>query len=331
MIAKVYGPDSYTFIGQVAGRVIMRASTGRLWTVWRYDDGGGESFAMLCAYSDDNGETWSAPEEIFYSSAKTGGVFNLVGAIDSGDNLHIAYQAYDLDVYPEFGGIYYRKRTDGVGWESEEIVDESPYYYCYGPTVAVDSSDNVHVVYGYAGDGIYEVRHRERIGGSWEDPEVLFDYVDNEPYPALAVGSDDVLHVAVVVNYYIRYKTKSSGVWGDEEIVYGGTYVWSPVMTLDSNDVPHVAWTMWGGDADKHFYSYRTGVDTWSDAEVVWDSTDALGDFLSIAADRKDDVYIAWTQYQEGVEPGEMLWCRVRKASGWDGDRMKVFPQGYAY
>jgi hypothetical protein len=329
MIGAVKEGISYyaDVLDMTAGRTVVRASTGRLYTVYRHREEVGSAWnALYCAYSDDGGETWT--EEEIDSDISNGTYGYVVAAIDSEDNLHIAYFVADVGSYPDYPSIYYRKRNAGGGWENAEQVDSSEYAGELRPCMAGDSADHIHVVYGTWTEETSQLRHREKIGDTWQDIEIVVaDTGAVDIYPGLAVGSDDSLHVVFHYGADVAYIKKSGGSWGNIETVRPGGDAENTVICLDSSDKPHISWT----ESDIPMYSRSDGAGNWIDAENV--SGAGSGVFLSIAADQADKIYVVWVEYEDaGDHKGDTMWVRMRDAAGgWLSGRQRVFPVGHGF
>jgi len=87
----------------------------------------------------------------------TSGVsFSPVIAVDSSDNLHLVWD----DDTPGNFEIYYKKSTDGgATWTANKRLTWTSSY-SWNPSVAVDSSGNVHVVWEDDTPGNWEIYYK---------------------------------------------------------------------------------------------------------------------------------------------------------------------------
>ena len=177
------------------GRSLARASSGRLWAVYSKKPGGYSYMQIHCAYSDNDGKTW--PEEQVTDIDTAHHFFPSI-AIDSSDDLHVVYTGKNRSPYNSRWGVFYNKRTSG-SWGSEETValeDVSLPGQEY-PAIAVDSSDDVHVVWNGKGWGsnptILNIKYRKRTSGSLGSVESITDVATNTQISAsIAIeGSND--------------------------------------------------------------------------------------------------------------------------------------------
>ena len=136
---------------------VVRASTGRLYSVYQKDVSGTDSLAV--AYSDDNGSTWT--ETATVAETITVGV---EVAIDSTDKLHILYGG---DGYV----VYYRSFASGSFGAEETIFNGTTDTDSNnnGASIAVDNSDIPHVAWSqhYPTKDNYGIYYSNRSGGSW--------------------------------------------------------------------------------------------------------------------------------------------------------------------
>ena len=126
-------------------RKLARTSDGTLWCVYHRISG---SYRQIFAsYSTDDGETWT--EEAVTSASYN--QYHPAIAIDSQDNIHVVWRGLGWGTNTNYTNIRYRKRTSS-GWQSHEAVTDKNKHQ-YHPSIAIDSNDNVHVVWGGAGWG----------------------------------------------------------------------------------------------------------------------------------------------------------------------------------
>lgn len=173
-------------------------SEGRVHVVFIYGD-------VLHAVSDKSGSAFSTP-------AKVNDVHDFVYgpsiAIDSFDNLHIAWEQSDGWHYNE---ILYAKSTDGGKSfsSSVKVNDGGPLDLgVHGPEVAVDSYGNPHVI--------------------WTDNRRKFIIV-GEVYYANSSNGGTSFNPNIAVHERLPW-------WPEEE------YQYSPSIALDEEDNVHVAW-----------------------------------------------------------------------------------------
>lgn len=292
-------------------RLLVRASDGRLWCsfLWASD--------VYVAYSDDAGATWTL--ELVTTPGTT--VSYPTMAIDSLDNLHVVWrQKIGADYV-----IHYRKRNTTGVWDAEEVIEVDPGQQTQ-PTVAIDSSDNVHVIWESTNDpGLprtHFIKYRMRTAVGWQAIEFLSDPLPILTYlqrTCLAIGSDDVVHVAWpsqllgVAAYNIQYKQRTALGWQAQEGVTVGAAFQQlmPQIAIDSSNDIHLTFYGGGWGANPGFYNMRyikrtAGV--WGASEAI---TDIAADqnffgslsYHSIALDVADDIHVVWSGKGWGANP----------------------------
>lgn len=189
--------------------------------------------------------------------------------IDSNDYIHLVWYSnggYSTEGWPH---IVYCKYT--TSWQAVENVTSGTTTN-YSPSIAIDSSDNVHVVwrrgaYSAAGQGIY---YRKRTT-SWQTEELVQGSTRAVLSPCLAIDSSDNPHC--VYHYYdgidtdaIRYRKRTTS-WQTEETIHevsGEVHV-NPSISLDRDDKLHVVWT----DATNDYILHSEKVTSWTAAETL--------------------------------------------------------------
>ncbi len=250
-------------------------------------------------------------------------------AIDSNDDIHIIYTT--CWTAAGYGDVRYKKRESGV-WQAEEIADSlTAHYQC--PEIAVDSSDQPHVVYSNDNGLMYTWR----TGGTWQPVEVVV----NSDYPSgpfgIVIDPSDNVHVTwpndygSTDDYRVKYRKRTAGTWGATEIVmteegFDSALVRGQRLGLDRGGRIHVVWSsrkVFGGST---FTRYRRRVPGgWQDdldlipsagivrpfsilwgnwPEVAGVKTNVLDDRCAFLATRSDDLYhIECSIPQAGLKP----------------------------
>lgn len=173
----------------IYGQSVVVASTGRLYAVYTYSVDSKDR--IFCAYSDDNGQTWT--EEAV--STDTTRVQNTPAiAIDADDNVHIVWSSY----YPPYV-LFYSKRSGGT-WSAPSVV-YSEAEYQVGCAIGVTSTGVIHVVYRRSSGSYYLLNHIACTNGTWGSPTTIFDHSTTETRescltPVLAIDNDDKVHIA---------------------------------------------------------------------------------------------------------------------------------------
>lgn len=144
--------------------------------------------------------------------------------------------------------IFYASSGDeGITWVEEQISFPPLDKDQWCPSIAVDSQDNIHVVWHGSGWGVnalkYNIQYRMRSPSGWQE-WIGLTAIDQYQYdPSIAVDSEDNVHVAwrgkgwgtYTGHNNIQYLVKTSSGWQAQE---GLTDVASdqshPAIALDS-------------------------------------------------------------------------------------------------
>jgi len=118
--------------------VLAVDSSGVIHLVWQDDRSG--SNEIYYKQSNDEGATWTTSKRLTWNS---GNSHSTALAVDSSDNLHLVWS----DDSPGSVEIYYKKSTDGgTTWTTSKRLTWMTSIEL-APKIAVDSSDNPHVVW----------------------------------------------------------------------------------------------------------------------------------------------------------------------------------------
>ena len=121
--------------------------------VWADSEAGNKEIYYM--RSSNRGASWSAAKRLSWTPVESI-VPNI--AVDSSNTIHVVW--FDQASSPNFIQILYMSSTDGgTTWNTpEELTWYSGTFYEYldlGPDIAVDSADNIYVLWNEAGDIYY--------------------------------------------------------------------------------------------------------------------------------------------------------------------------------
>ena len=241
-------------------------SIGNVYVVWHEgSDYGGSGADADIFYKrwDSSTTSWSITEVI--STESSAPSYHPTILVDSVNNVHIAWD--DSTNYAGAGtdyDIFYKCWISSTSsWTTTEVVSTESTGNSVNPSLAVDSSDNIHVAWddstnytncGADADIFY--KHWISSTSSWTTTEVVSTESTGHSYrPSLAVDSAGNIHVAwedstnytnCGTDYDIFYKCwdASTSSWTITEVVStestdGSNY---PSLIIDSNFRIHVAW-----------------------------------------------------------------------------------------
>ena len=143
------------------------------------------SFWAQTAYAD-----WTPAKRLTWNS---GFSFGPAVAIDSGNIIHVVW----FDDTPGNSEIYYKKSTNGgTSWSVNQRLTWSSGYSS-GPSMAIDSSDSIHVVWYDDTPGNNEIYYKKSTTGgtSWNPAQRITWTSGSSTVPAIAVDSSDAVHI----------------------------------------------------------------------------------------------------------------------------------------
>lgn len=209
--------------------------------------------------------------------------------------------------------IYCSYSTDGgLTWTEEQVSEATGGNGQEMPSIAIDSEDNVHVVWDGTGVGTNptynNIQYRKRTT-SWQTKVNITD--GSQTYyqytPAIAVDSSNYLHLVWSSNggystsayfhiVYCKYTTSWQAV---ENVTSGTTSNYEPSIAADSSDNIHVVWRRGAYAQSGQGIYYRKRTSSWQTEELVQGSTQAV---LTpcIALDASDSVHVVY-YYFNGV------------------------------
>jgi hypothetical protein len=168
--------------------VVAVSSTGGVHVAWADETPG--NLEIYHKSSDDGGVSWSSNKRITWAAQASYGDSI---AVDSSGSLYVAWH----DFYPGNKEIYYRKSTDGgAGWTSSKRITWNAGQSEY-PSLATDSSGNLHVVWHDDTPGNREVYYKKSTNGgaAWTSNHRLTWTSGETRWPCVAADSAGNLHV----------------------------------------------------------------------------------------------------------------------------------------
>lgn len=295
-VYNVSGVVAYPYT-TIYGQSVVVASTGRLYAAYAYSVSGNSR--LFCAYSDDNGETWT--QEAVSTDTAHGQASPAI-AIDANDDVHMVWTSY-LTPFR----LLYSKRSGG-SWSAPSTVYAEAYYQV-GAAIGVTSTGVVHVVYRRSSGSYYLLNHIACTGGTWGSPTAIFDHSTpwgDGPWdpescltPVMAIDKSDNVHIAF---------TRGSG----SNIAYialGSSYVDvnasnAPSIKIDANNQVNLS----GFSSQLVTYNKLSG--SWSETTTIADAGFSLAAaYPSMIVDEYSHIGIVWTG------SGNVYW--VKYIRGW--------------
>ena len=225
-------------------------------------------------------------------------------AVDSSNNIHISW-------YDKRDGNYeiYYTKLDNNG---NTVVDDTRLTvaaYALGPSVAVDSGDNIHIAWRDKRDGNYEIYYTklDNNGNTLVDDTRLTDNTAYSMYPSIAADSSDNMHISWHDKrdgnyeiYYTKLSNTGATLIDDTRLTDASGYSYFSGVAVDSSDNIHIVWR------DKRHGNgeiYYTKLD--NNGNTVVDDTRLTDDPAyskepSIAVDSSNNIHITWYDKRDG-------------------------------
>jgi len=318
-------------------RNLARKSNGDLWCTYHRSDG--TAVQIYCAYSTDGGQTWTE-EQVTNNLFGGYGQWYPAIAIDSADNIHVVWYGDGWGTDTWNLNIQYRKRT--TSWQTQEAVTTDVTNDQIYPSIAIDSSNNVHVVwlgYGWGTNTNYaNLQYRKRTT-VWQDQEAITDMNDEQSFPSIAIDSSNNVHViwfgrgwgTYTNRWNIQYRKRTTSWQTQEAVTDKNGWQWEPSIAIDSNNNVHVVW--YGGETPSSIgnIQYRKRTTSWQTQEAVTDKN-AEQYCPSIAIDVSNNVHVVWDGYGWGVNTSSDNIQYREKTTSWQtqvGITDRAYTQGY--
>jgi len=285
------------------------------WNDWTNYGGSGTDYDIFYKRWNATTAAWTTTEVV--STESTSHSCHLTIAVDGSGNMHIAWE--DLTNYGGSGvdgDIFYKHwNASTATWTTTEVVSTESTSSSDTPTIAVDSSGNVHIAWcdlGMNRNVFY--KHWNASTATWTTTEVVSTESTSSSYtPTIAADGSGNVHIAWEdYTYYggsgkdddIFYKrwNATMAAWTTTEVVStestGDSYL--PTIAADGSGNVHIAWNDWtnyggsGTDPDIFYKRWNAITAAWTTTEVV--STESTDDSIdpTIAADGSGNAYIAW-------------------------------------
>ncbi len=238
-------------------------------------------------------------------------------SVDNSGTIHVVWQDNTNGVWGTDGEIMYVNYTDGLGWSNVTVISDGYLGYYWNdlgsnsPSIAVDNSGTIHVVWSDNSRGIW--------GGNG-DPEIMYvSYTEGLGWSNATVISDGYN------GYY----------WNDE-------FCDNPSISIDNSGNIHVVWEdytvgIWGGGSDDSeiMYVFYTDGLGWSNATVISDGyngyywNDDLSGGANLAVDNNGTIHVVWYETTDGIwgADSECMYVNCKEGIGWAN--ITVISDGY--
>ena len=266
-------------------------------------------------------KSWTITEVV--STESTANSYYPSLAVDSSGNVHVAWQ--DATNYDSAGNdwdIFYKSWNASThSWTTTEVVStESTQNSINYPSLAVDSSGNVHIIWDDwtvlpGADSFPDVfyKHRNASTHTWTTTEVVSTQSQGDSIqPSLAIDSNGNIHAVWIGDdsfgghggdwdiFYKRWNATTQS-WEATEVVSteSADHSYNPSLAVDSSGNAHLTWhdsIVYGGSGNVVLYKrWDVITHSWSSLEVVSTESTGYSEQPSLVIDSSANVHIAWS------------------------------------
>ena len=266
------------------------------------------------------GQTWSAFKRLTWNS----GVSHAPSiATNTGNGIYMVWQ----DSSPGNREIFYKCSTDkGNTWSGNKRLSWNSGS-SESPSIAVDSSNNIHVVWRDFSPGNYEIYYKRSTDGgiTWSGITRQTWTGSNTLPPFIAVDSGNGIYLVYAdspkTNLEIYYKRSTDGgiTWsGNKRLTWNSGSSKSPSIAVDPSNGIHVLWQDYTTGNYEIYYKRSTdGGITWSGiTRQTWNSSVSYDS--SIAADSSNGIHVVWADTKSG-NPDIYYRRSIDKGNSWSG------------
>jgi BNR repeat-like domain len=287
-------------LGASENPAIVVESSNYLHVVWQDDTpGNGEIYYITSA---DGGATWTKSRRLTWTSGTS---WVPAIAVDSIGNLHMIWS----DATPGKFELYYKRSIDGgTTWSNGQRMTWTSGS-SYDPALAIDPSNNMHVVWQDDTPGNREIYYAESTdgGATWTESKRLTLTSGLSWFPVIAVTSSGKLHVAwsddTPGHYEIYHKKSEDGGanWSaSRRLTWTADPSYDPFIAADSMGNIHVVWEKGTvGNYDIFYKKSTDGGATWTTTQNLV-SNWADSHEPAIAVDTSDNLHMVWVDCRSG-------------------------------
>ncbi|OGD24047.1 MAG: hypothetical protein A2Y69_05560 [Candidatus Aminicenantes bacterium RBG_13_59_9] len=275
-------------------------SSGNPHVAWQDNSpGSGEIYYRK---STDGGSAWMAARRLTWTA---GWSYRPALVIDSSDDLHIVWE----DWTPGNPEIYYKRSMDGGTTWTSGIEITWTAKNSWGPAMAVDSSDNLHVVWEDNTPSNFDIYYKKSpdAGATWMEDKRLSWNSGWSAKPAVSADSASNVHIAwqddTPGNNEVYYKKSTDGgvAWtASKRLTWNSGASASPAVAADSAGNVHIVWQdATPGAHDIYYKKSPDSGDNWGTGQrLTWNSGDSM--YPAVAADSFGNIHLVWADDTPG-------------------------------
>ncbi|MEO0134648.1 MAG: hypothetical protein ABIK72_07850, partial [candidate division WOR-3 bacterium] len=231
------------------------------------------------------------------------------------NNANIHFIWYDYTPYLNYPTpqIYYKFYSPKTGFSDNYCVSDKENEIAYYPAIALDSSNNLHLIY-VSKNNYYYLRYKIKGASRWTESEVV-DSSPNFIYPpSIAIFPDGRIGITYckIYNsfYQVFYKEKNESGWQPTIMLTTSNFhKYYPAIAIDQNNNVHIVWEgrEQGISNDQIFYRKRNNNNNWEEVILISENFSRSQYNPTIIADKENNIHIAWY----GYHPEQSIYYRI--------------------
>jgi len=304
-------------------------SSDAIHVVWQDETPGNHE--IYYKRSIDGGTSWSAAKRLTWTSADS---FSPALAIGSGSAIHVVWYDYT----PGSSEIYYKRSADGgTTWSSTQRLTWTSGSSLY-PAIAIDSSNNIHVVWEDHTPGNADIYYKASTNGgtTWSAAERLTWTSGQSFRPAIDIDSSDSIHVVwqdhTPGNAEVYYKGSTDGgtTWSAvKRLTWTSGESYGPGIGIASDNVIHIVWYDDSlGSPEIYYKRSADGGTTWSVSQrLTW--TLGASSYPVASLDSSDAIHVVWQDDTPGYSE---IYYKTSTDGGttWSAAQRRTSTSGYS-
>ncbi|MCX7837505.1 MAG: BNR repeat-containing protein [candidate division WOR-3 bacterium] len=268
---------------------------------------------------------WTIPVNIsnnFYSSLLSiNNSNNLI--VDKNGNIHFIW--YDHTPYLNYLApqIYYKFYSPKTGFSENYCLSDKNNEIAFYPTIALDSSNNLHLIY-VSKNNYYYVRYKlKEPSGRWTDSEIIDSSVNFIYPPSIAIFRDGRIGVTYCKRhnsfYQVFYKEKNEQGWQPAMILTTSNFhKYYSAIAVDQNNNVHIVWEgrEAGVSSNQIFYRRRNNNNVWEERVLISEGFSRSQYNPTIIVDKENNIHITWCGYHPQNNVYYRIYYRYKSNNG---------------
>ena len=221
-------------------------------------------------------------------------------AVDSSNHIHVVW--YD-DMTGNYE-IYHKKSTNGgTNWTTKRLTWNSGSSIV--PSIAIDTSDNIQVVWQDSTPGKSEIYYKKSTNGgmNWTVKRLTWN-PGSSYYPDIATDVSDHTHATWYDwtsgrddIYYMR-STDGGVSWSTKRLTWTAGASYNPSITSDSLNNIHIVWIEEIGAYEIYYKRSSDGGMSWTTKRLTWNGYGSYDPAL--ATDSSNRIFVVWSDHSPG-------------------------------